>query len=131
MPSMTQAAAEQAQHAHVLVVDFGAQYAQLIARRVREAHVYCEVHPCDVSSDWVREFAADGIRRLAEIAWQVNEKTENIGARRLHTLLERLLEEVSFSAGNKGAESIRIDAQYVDARLTELARNEDLSRYVL
>ena len=64
-------------------------------------------------------------------AWSVNERTENIGARRLYTVMERLLEEVSFSAGNKGAESIRIDAEYVDARLTELARNEDLSRYVL
>ncbi len=77
------------------------------------------------------EFTPDGIQRLAEVAWSVNERTENIGARRLYTVMERLLEEVSFSAGNKGAESIRIDAQYVDARLTELARNEDLSRYVL
>ena len=77
------------------------------------------------------EFTPDGIQRLAEVAWSVNERTENIGARRLYTVMERLLEEVSFSAGNKGDESIRIDAQYVDARLTELARNEDLSRYVL
>ncbi|MDR0578600.1 MAG: ATP-dependent protease ATPase subunit HslU [Candidatus Accumulibacter sp.] len=77
------------------------------------------------------EFAADGIKRLAEIAWSVNERTENIGARRLYTVMERLLEEVSFSAGSKGAESVRVDAGYVDARLTELADNEDLSRYVL
>ena len=77
------------------------------------------------------DFTPDGITRLAHIAFDVNERTENIGARRLYTVMERLLEEVSFSAGNKGAESIRIDAQYVDARLTELARNEDLSRYVL
>ena len=77
------------------------------------------------------EFEADGIQRLAEVAWSVNERTENIGARRLYTVMERLLEEVSFSAGNKGAETILIDAAYVDARLTELSRNEDLSRYVL
>ena len=80
------------------------------------------------------EFAADGIRRLAEIAWQVNEKTENIGARRLHTLLERLLEEVSFSAGdlaNSQAEAIQIDAAYVNSHLGELAQDEDLSRYIL
>jgi ATP-dependent HslUV protease ATP-binding subunit HslU len=78
------------------------------------------------------EFLADGIKRLAEVAWSVNERTENIGARRLYTVMERLLEEVSFSAGSAGgARDIRIDAAYVDGRLTELARNEDLSRYVL
>ena len=81
------------------------------------------------------EFAADGIKRLAEIAWQVNEKTENIGARRLHTLLERLLEEVSFSAGDLASAHseapIRIDAEYVNSHLGELAQNEDLSRYIL
>ncbi|MDR1708500.1 MAG: ATP-dependent protease ATPase subunit HslU [Candidatus Accumulibacter sp.] len=77
------------------------------------------------------DFTPDGIERLAEVAWSVNERTENIGARRLYTVMERLLEEVSFSAGNKGPESIRIDAAYVDARLSELAGNEDLSRYVL
>ena len=77
------------------------------------------------------EFTPEGIKRLAEIAWSVNERTENIGARRLHTVMERLLEEVSFSAGNKGAQTIHVDAKYVDARLSELAQNEDLSRYVL
>ncbi|MGL4317798.1 MAG: HslU--HslV peptidase ATPase subunit [Pseudomonas sp.] len=81
------------------------------------------------------EFAADGIQRIAEIAWQVNEKTENIGARRLHTLLERLLEEVSFSAGDLAGQQngapIRIDADYVNGHLGELAQNEDLSRYIL
>ncbi|SDH65453.1 ATP-dependent HslUV protease ATP-binding subunit HslU [Pseudomonas flavescens] len=81
------------------------------------------------------EFAEDGIKRLAEIAWQVNEKTENIGARRLHTLLERLLEEVSFSAGDlagqQNGEVIRIDAAYVNSHLGELAQDEDLSRYIL
>ncbi|MFG5863465.1 ATP-dependent protease ATPase subunit HslU [Metapseudomonas sp. CR1201] len=81
------------------------------------------------------EFAPDGIKRLAEIAWQVNEKTENIGARRLHTLLERLLEEVSFSAGDLAAQHdekpILIDAAYVNGHLGELAQDEDLSRYIL
>jgi len=77
------------------------------------------------------EFLPDGIKRLAEVAWSVNERTENIGARRLYTVMERLLEEVSFTANNSGAQTIRIDAEYVDSRLTELARNEDLSRYVL
>jgi ATP-dependent HslUV protease ATP-binding subunit HslU len=77
------------------------------------------------------EFLPDGIRRLAEIAWSVNEKTENIGARRLHTVMERLLEEISFDAGRRGKESIRIDAAFVDAKLKELAQSEDLARYVL
>ena len=77
------------------------------------------------------DFAADGIRRLAEIAWSVNERTENIGARRLYTVMERLLEEVSFSASKGGVERLAIDAGYVDSRLSELAQNEDLSRYVL
>lgn len=81
------------------------------------------------------EFLPDGIQRIAEIAWQVNEKTENIGARRLHTLLERLLEEVSFSAGDLAAQHdeqpIRIDAAYVNSHLGELAQDEDLSRYIL
>ena len=80
-------------------------------------------------------FAEDGIQRLAQIAWQVNEKTENIGARRLHTLLERLLEEVSFAAGDMAAQqqgaAIVIDAAYVDSHLGELAKDEDLSRYIL
>ncbi|HBO3968841.1 TPA: ATP-dependent protease ATPase subunit HslU, partial [Pseudomonas aeruginosa] len=79
------------------------------------------------------EFAEDGIKRLAEIAWQVNEKTENIGARRLHTLLERLLEEVSFSAADLASEHsdkpILIDVGYVNSHLGELAEDEDLSRY--
>ncbi|MDI2593321.1 ATP-dependent protease ATPase subunit HslU [Pseudomonas sp. 681] len=81
------------------------------------------------------EFQPDGIKRIAEIAWQVNEKTENIGARRLHTLLERLLEEVSFSAGDLASahddKVIIIDAEYVNSHLGELAQNEDLSRYIL
>ncbi|CAG4885236.1 molecular chaperone and ATPase component of HslUV protease [Georgfuchsia toluolica] len=76
-------------------------------------------------------FTDDGIRRMAEIAFQVNEKTENIGARRLHTVMEKLLEEISFNAGRHGAETHVIDAAYVNERLSDLADNEDLSRYVL
>ena len=77
------------------------------------------------------EFSDDGIRRLAEIAFQVNEKTENIGARRLYTVMEKLLEDVSFEAGRRENQVIAVDAAYVGARLAELAINEDLSRYVL
>ncbi|MDB5775415.1 MAG: hslU [Herbaspirillum sp.] len=77
------------------------------------------------------EFAQGGIQRLAEIAFSVNEKTENIGARRLYTVMEKLLEEISFTAGDNNNEKLLIDAAYVDQRLGELAVNEDLSRYVL
>ena len=80
-------------------------------------------------------FTDCGIKRIAEVAWQVNEKTENIGARRLHTLLERLLEEVSFDAvelaEKYSAGALEIDAAYVDQHLGELAKDEDLSRYIL
>ena len=77
------------------------------------------------------EFAEDGIRRLAEIAFSVNEKTENIGARRLYTVMEKLLEEVSFGASNETSSNVNIDAAYVDDKLGALAINEDLSCYVL
>ena len=81
------------------------------------------------------EFSPEGVERLAEIAFSVNEKTENIGARRLYTVMEKLLEEISFDAGRSsnpaGAAKIIIDAAYVDARLKELAGREDLARYVL
>src|SRR6267143_2088477 len=77
------------------------------------------------------EFRPEAIRRIAEIAFQVNEKTENIGARRLYTVLEKLLEEVSFDAGKRGPGAVTIDAAYVDTRLGELAKNEDRARYVL
>ena len=77
------------------------------------------------------EFAEDGIRRLAEIAFSVNEKTENIGARRLYTVMEKLLEEVSFGAGDETSSTVNINAAYVDEKLGALAINEDLSRYVL
>ncbi|MGL6214872.1 ATP-dependent protease ATPase subunit HslU [Billgrantia desiderata] len=76
------------------------------------------------------EFTEDGIERIAEIAWKVNEGTENIGARRLHTVMERLLEEASFKGGDFGS-PLSIDAAYVDSQLGELAMDEDLSRYIL
>ena len=76
------------------------------------------------------EFSADGVRKLAEIAFAVNERTENIGARRLYTVMEKLLEEVSFDSG-AGTRRISIDAPYVESRLGELAQSEDLARYVL
>ncbi len=77
------------------------------------------------------EFADEGIRRLAEIAFQVNERTENIGARRLHTVMEKLLEELSFEAGKIGLDKVLVDAAYVNEKLGEVAADEDLSRYVL
>ncbi|HEX2530347.1 MAG TPA: ATP-dependent protease ATPase subunit HslU [Burkholderiaceae bacterium] len=77
------------------------------------------------------EFSQEGIQRLAEIAFSVNEKTENIGARRLYTVVEKLLEEISFSASESAGRALVIDAAYVDERLAALAFNEDLSRYVL
>jgi ATP-dependent HslUV protease ATP-binding subunit HslU len=77
------------------------------------------------------DFRSEGIRRLAEIAFQVNEKTENIGARRLYTVMEKLLEEVSFDASKHEGAPLAIDAAYVDSRLKDLAQSEDLARYVL
>ena len=76
-------------------------------------------------------FAADGIQRIAELGWQVNEATENIGARRLHTMLERLLEEISYNAPDLVEKTIVIDAAYVNHHLAELVEDEDLSRYIL
>ncbi|HQN42232.1 MAG TPA: AAA family ATPase, partial [Pseudomonadales bacterium] len=76
-------------------------------------------------------FTPEAITTLARTAWEVNERTENIGARRLHTVLERLLEEISFDAGTGEAKPIVVDAAYVERHLGELARNEDLSRYIL
>ena len=76
-------------------------------------------------------FTDDALHRIAEIAWQVNERTENIGARRLHTVLERLLEEISYAASEHAGETVTVDAAYVDEQLAELAGDEDLSRYIL
>ena len=77
------------------------------------------------------EFTGDGIAKLAEVAFKVNESTENIGARRLQTVMERLLESISFEAADKSGEKYSIDAEYVDKNLKDLASNEDLSRYIL
>jgi ATP-dependent HslUV protease ATP-binding subunit HslU len=76
-------------------------------------------------------FTEDGIRRIAEIAWTVNERTENIGARRLHTVMERLLEGISFEAPDQQGQLVTIDGAYVDGQLAHLARDEDMSRYIL
>ena len=77
------------------------------------------------------DFAETGIERIAELAWQVNEGTENIGARRLHTLLERLLENLSYEAGDQGNSEIVIDENYVNEQLQDIAKNTDLSKYIL
>lgn len=77
------------------------------------------------------EFTEDGVKRLAEIAYRVNERTENIGARRLHTVMERLLEIISFEASDVGDKQVRIDAKYVDEQLSKLVQDEDLSHFIL
>jgi ATP-dependent HslUV protease ATP-binding subunit HslU len=77
------------------------------------------------------EFSAAGVQRLAEVAFEVNARTENIGARRLHTVMERLLETVSFDAADRSGTRVLVDREYVDGNLGELAKNEDLSRYIL
>jgi len=77
------------------------------------------------------EFSAEGITRLAQIAFDVNERTENIGARRLATVMERLLDDVSFDAAHLSGQTVQVDAAFVESRLSELSKNEDLSRYIL
>lgn len=77
------------------------------------------------------EFSEDGVARIAEVAWQVNERTENIGARRLHTVMERLLETLSFEAPDHAGNAFTVDARYVDDHLGELVQDEDLTRYIL
>jgi ATP-dependent HslUV protease ATP-binding subunit HslU len=77
------------------------------------------------------EFTDSGVRRLAEVAYQVNENTENIGARRLHTVMERLLETISFEASDRSGTHVQVNAGYVDEHLAELSKDEDLSRYIL
>jgi ATP-dependent HslUV protease ATP-binding subunit HslU len=92
----------------------------------------CRQYSALLDTEGVRiEFAPDGVRRLAEVAFDVNQRTENIGARRLHTVMERLLEGVSFEASDRSGSSVVIDADYVDRNLGELARDEDLARYIL
>ncbi|HSV51060.1 MAG TPA: ATP-dependent protease ATPase subunit HslU [Burkholderiaceae bacterium] len=107
------------------VQDFEAILTQTHASLVKQYQALLE-------TEGVRlEFAPEGITRLAQIACDVNERTENIGARRLSTVMERLLDEVSFDAAKLSGQTIQIDAAYVDSRLKELSRNEDLSRYIL
>jgi ATP-dependent HslUV protease ATP-binding subunit HslU len=77
------------------------------------------------------EFADTGVRRLAEIAFHVNSEQENIGARRLHTVMERLLEQISFAAADRNGERVLVDEAYVNGQLADLVKNQDLSRYIL
>ncbi|MCB1827902.1 MAG: HslU--HslV peptidase ATPase subunit, partial [Coxiellaceae bacterium] len=77
------------------------------------------------------EFTKESVRRLAEVAQRVNDKAENIGARRLHTIMERLVEHISFDASDRNGETIKISAEYVDEQLSKLAEDEDLSRSIL
>ena len=76
-------------------------------------------------------FSADGIERIAAVAWEINERTENIGARRLHTVMERLLERVSFAASDQAGDTVTVDSDYVNSQLGDLVEDEDLSRYIL
>ena len=77
------------------------------------------------------QFTNDGIKRIANAAWQVNERTENIGARRLYTVMERLLEEISYDAADHAGEHIEVDAAYVEKHLGALVKDDDLSRFIL
>jgi len=99
--------------------------------KTTDASLTQQYHALLGTDDCELAFTDEGIHRIAEIAYAVNERTENIGARRLYTVIEKLLEEVSFEAGSGTGSTVRIDAAYVDARLAELAQNEDLARYVL
>ena len=83
------------------------------------------------TEDFDLSFSKDGLSRIAEIAWQVNESAENIGARRLHTVMERLLDTLSFEAPTRRSEKVIVDAKYVDEQLSELIKNEDLTKYIL
>jgi ATP-dependent HslUV protease ATP-binding subunit HslU len=76
-------------------------------------------------------YTKNGVKRLAELAWQVNESTENIGARRLHTMMERLLETISFEAADRSGDTVTIDQEYVNTHLEELTGDEDYARYIL
>ncbi|MDI3261082.1 MAG: ATP-dependent protease ATPase subunit HslU [Sinobacteraceae bacterium] len=114
-------------------VELSALSVEDFKRILREPHnALTRQYAALLGTEGVRvEFTADGIDRLAEIAFEVNERTENIGARRLHTVMERLLEGISFEAADKSGETYVIDAEMVDRNLTDLAADEDLSRYIL
>jgi len=92
----------------------------------------CTQYAALLATEGVRlEFDPSGVRRIAEVAFDVNSRTENIGARRLHTVMERLLEAISFEASDRGGSSLTVDAAYVDRHVGELARDQDLARYIL
>jgi ATP-dependent HslUV protease ATP-binding subunit HslU len=92
----------------------------------------CEQYQALLATEGVElDFDESGVQRIAEIAYRVNEQTENIGARRLHTVLERLLEVISFEAADRSGQALTVDSPYVEQHLGELARDEDLSRYIL
>jgi ATP-dependent HslUV protease ATP-binding subunit HslU len=114
-------------------VELDALKAEDFVRILNEpAHSLTEQYKALLATEGVSvEFAPEGLKRIAEIAWQVNERTENIGARRLHTVMERLMEDAAFEAPDKSGSTLSIDAAYVDAKLNKLAGNEDLSRYIL
>ena len=76
-------------------------------------------------------FNSGGIEKIARVAWEINERTENIGARRLHTVLERLLETASFGASDQAGQTIEVDADYVDRQMPDLTKDEDLRKYIL
>lgn len=107
------------------VEDFVAILTQTTASLVKQYQALLATEQVTVT------FSDAGINRLAQIAFDVNERTENIGARRLSTVMERLLDEVSFNATNLSGQTVHVDAAYVDSRLAELSKNEDLSRYIL
>jgi ATP-dependent HslUV protease ATP-binding subunit HslU len=92
----------------------------------------CSQYAALLATEGVRlQFEPGGVRRLAEVAFDVNQRTENIGARRLHTVMERLLESISYEASDRGGTTLVVDAAYVDRNLAELARDQDLARYIL
>jgi ATP-dependent HslUV protease ATP-binding subunit HslU len=107
------------------VADFEAILTQTHASLVRQYQALLATEGVTV------DFQPDGITRLAQLAFDVNERTENIGARRLSTVMERLLDDVSFDAAALAGQTVSIDADYVNRRLGELAQDEDLSRYIL
>ncbi|MEY5099752.1 MAG: ATP-dependent protease HslVU, ATPase subunit [Pseudomonadota bacterium] len=111
--------------ASLSVADFEAILSQTHASLVRQYQALLATEGVQL------EFTPDGITRLAQIAYEVNERTENIGARRLATVMEHLLDEVSFDAARLSGQTVTVDAPYVDARLGALSQNEDLSRYIL
>jgi ATP-dependent HslUV protease ATP-binding subunit HslU len=114
-------------------VELSALTVEDFRRILREPHnALTRQYTALLGTEGVRlEFTDAGIDRLAEVAFQVNERTENIGARRLHTVMERLLESISFEAADKSGESYLIDAEMVDKTLGLLVQDEDLSRYIL